>query len=44
MRTFSLRAGLFSFFALLMAARNGTIKPSRAIFRTLKLALPVDGG
>ena len=40
-RTFSLRTVLFSFFALLMAARSGSIKPSRAIFSTSKLALPV---
>ena len=42
-RTFSLRTVLFSFFALLMAARSGSIKPSRAIFSTSKLALPVGG-
>src|SRR5439155_4712219 len=42
-RTFSLRTVLFSFFARLMAARNGSIKPSRAILRTLKLAWPVGG-
>ena len=42
-RTFSLRTILFSFFALLMAARSGSIKPSRAIFSTSKLALPVGG-
>jgi hypothetical protein len=34
----------FALFALLMAARSGSIKPSRAIFSTSKLALPVDGG
>ena len=39
----SLRTTLFSFFALLMAARNGSAKPSRAIFSTSKLALPLGG-
>ena len=42
-RTFSLRTALLSFLALLMAARSGSIKPSRAIFSTSKLALPVGG-
>ena len=39
-RTFSLRAVVLSFLALLMAARSGSINPSRAIFSTSKLALP----
>ena len=42
-RTCSLRAVAFSFFALLMALRSGIINPVRAIFSRSKLALPVGG-